>query len=86
MSDGDERGARTVRSYAFLVNPLSGGGAAPGAVVPVARILREAGARVDVTYSPVRASLAVSSRMRSTEAMSWSQSAGTACCRRSPGE
>lgn len=52
MSDGDERGARTVRSYAFLVNPLSGGGAAPGAVVPVARILREAGARVDVTYSP----------------------------------
>lgn len=41
-----------MRSYAFLVNPLSGGGAAPGAVVPVARTLRDAGARVDVTYSP----------------------------------
>lgn len=40
------------RSFAFLVNPTSGGGAAPGAVVPVARLLREAGARVDVTYSP----------------------------------
>jgi diacylglycerol kinase (ATP) len=40
------------RSYSFLVNPTSGGGAAPGAVVPVARILREAGATVDVTYSP----------------------------------
>jgi diacylglycerol kinase (ATP) len=40
------------RSYSFLINPLSGGGAAPAAVVPVARILREAGAAVDVTYSP----------------------------------
>lgn len=40
------------RSYTFLVNPASGGGAAPGAVVPVARLLREAGATVDVTYSP----------------------------------
>jgi YegS/Rv2252/BmrU family lipid kinase len=40
------------RSFAFLVNPASGGGAAPGAVVPVARILRDAGARVEVTYSP----------------------------------
>ncbi|GAA4373398.1 diacylglycerol/lipid kinase family protein [Nocardioides caricicola] len=40
------------RSYTFLVNPQSGGGAAPGAVVPVARVLREAGATVDVTYSP----------------------------------
>ncbi len=40
------------RSFAFLVNPASGGGAAPGAVVPVARLLREAGATVDVTYSP----------------------------------
>nr|WP_218851597.1 diacylglycerol kinase family protein [Nocardioides panaciterrulae] len=35
-----------------MVNPAAGGGAAPGAVVPVARLLREAGARVDVTYSP----------------------------------
>lgn len=40
------------RSFSFLVNPLSGGGAAPGAVVPVARALRDAGATVDVTYSP----------------------------------
>ncbi len=40
------------RSFTLLVNPTSGGGAAPGAVVPVARLLREAGARVDVTYSP----------------------------------
>lgn len=44
-----ERGRR---SFCFLVNPASGGGAAPGAVVPVARLLREAGASVDVTYSP----------------------------------
>ncbi len=40
------------RSFSFLVNPASGGGAAPDAVVPVARLLREAGATVDVTYSP----------------------------------
>lgn len=40
------------RSFAFLVNPASGGGAAPAAVVPVARWLRDAGAAVDVTYSP----------------------------------
>jgi diacylglycerol kinase (ATP) len=40
------------RSFAFLVNPAAGGGAAPGAVVPVARRLREAGATVEVTYSP----------------------------------
>jgi diacylglycerol kinase (ATP) len=40
------------RSFTFLVNPTSGGGAATGAVVPVARILREAGSTVDVTYSP----------------------------------
>ena len=37
---------------ALLVNPASGGGAAPAAVVPVARLLREAGAVVEVTYSP----------------------------------
>ena len=41
-----------MRSFSFLVNPLSGGGAAPAAVVPVARVLREAGAEVEVTYSP----------------------------------
>ncbi|MDT0203071.1 diacylglycerol kinase family protein [Nocardioides sp. AE5] len=41
-----------MRSFSFLVNPASGGGAAPAAVVPVARILRDAGAVVDVTYSP----------------------------------
>ena len=40
------------RSFSFLVNPTSGGGAAPAAVVPVARLLREAGASVEVTYSP----------------------------------
>lgn len=39
-------------SFAFLVNPASGGGAAPQAVVPVARLLRDAGAAVQVTYSP----------------------------------
>ena len=42
----------TPRSFTFLVNPASGGGAAPGAVVPVSRLLRDAGATVDVTYSP----------------------------------
>ncbi|MFC7504409.1 diacylglycerol kinase family protein [Nocardioides sp. GCM10030258] len=41
-----------MRSFSFLVNPLSGGGAAPAAVVPVARLLRDAGAEVEVTYSP----------------------------------
>ena len=40
------------RSFSFLVNPSSGGGAAPEAVVPVARLLRDAGAAVEVTYSP----------------------------------
>lgn len=40
------------RSFAFLVNPHSGGGAAPEAVVPIARALRDAGAQVEVTYSP----------------------------------
>lgn len=39
-------------SFAFLVNPASGGGAAPEAVVPVARRLRDNGASVEVTYSP----------------------------------
>lgn len=41
-----------MRSFTFLVNPHSGGGAAPAAVVPVARLLRDAGAGVEVTYSP----------------------------------
>jgi len=40
------------RSFTFLVNPASGGGAAPQAVLPVATRLREGGATVDVTYSP----------------------------------
>jgi diacylglycerol kinase (ATP) len=40
------------RNFTFLVNPASGGGAAPQAVIPVARLLRDAGARVEVTYSP----------------------------------
>lgn len=48
------------RAFAFLVNPAAGGGAAPEAVVPVARRLREAGAAVEVTYSPgPRAALAL---------------------------
>ncbi len=47
------------RSFTFLVNPASGGGAAPGAVVPVARLLRDAGATVDVTYSPGPRAMAV---------------------------
>jgi YegS/Rv2252/BmrU family lipid kinase len=34
------------------VNPLSGGGAAPASAVQVARLLRDAGAAVRVTYSP----------------------------------
>jgi len=41
-----------MRSFSFLVNPTAGGGAAPAAVLPVSRLLREAGATVDVTYSP----------------------------------
>lgn len=41
-----------VRSFAFLLNPHSGGGAAPEAVAPVVRLLREAGAAVEVTTSP----------------------------------
>ncbi len=44
--------ARSCRAFHFLVNPASGGGAAPAAVVPVARLLRDAGATVEVTYSP----------------------------------
>lgn len=42
----------TRRSFSFLVNPASGGGTGPAAVVPVTRILRDAGAAVEVTYSP----------------------------------
>lgn len=45
-------GDLTPRAFTFLVNPSSGGGAAPEAVVPVARLLRDAGAVVEVTYSP----------------------------------
>lgn len=39
------------RAFTFLVNPNSGGGAAPKVVVPLARRLREAGAEVEVTYT-----------------------------------
>lgn len=39
------------RSFTFLVNPDSGDGAAPQAVLPVARLLRGAGARVVVASS-----------------------------------
>ncbi|HVK30271.1 MAG TPA: diacylglycerol kinase family protein [Nocardioides sp.] len=41
----------STRSFAFLVNPSSGGGAAPKVVVPLTRALREAGASVEVTYT-----------------------------------
>jgi YegS/Rv2252/BmrU family lipid kinase len=44
--------AHETRNFTFLVNPASGGGAAPQAVVPVARLLRDAGAVVEVSYSP----------------------------------
>lgn len=40
------------RSFALLVNRSSGGGSGPGTVIPVARLLREAGADVEVSYSP----------------------------------
>lgn len=39
------------RAFTFLVNPNSGGGAAPKVVVPLARRLREAGAEVEVSYT-----------------------------------
>ena len=39
------------RSFTFLVNPSSGGGAAAKVVVPLARRLREAGAEVEVSYT-----------------------------------
>ncbi|WP_312855938.1 diacylglycerol/lipid kinase family protein [Nocardioides stalactiti] len=41
----------TERSFTFLVNPNSGGGAAPKVVVPLARRLREAGVDVEVSYT-----------------------------------
>ncbi|GGC60718.1 diacylglycerol kinase family lipid kinase [Hoyosella rhizosphaerae] len=41
----------TSRSFHFLVNPRSGGGAAVKAVSPVVNRLRKAGAAVTVTYS-----------------------------------
>ena len=40
-----------MRSFHLLVNPRAGGGAAGAAVVPVARLLRDAGAAVEVTYT-----------------------------------
>lgn len=42
----------SARSFRLLVNPTSGGGKASSALVPVARILRDAGHRVEVTWSP----------------------------------
>jgi diacylglycerol kinase (ATP) len=39
------------RSFTFLVNPHAGGGAAPKVVIPLARRLREAGAKVEVSYT-----------------------------------
>ncbi|MFT4189297.1 MAG: diacylglycerol kinase family protein [Aeromicrobium sp.] len=40
-----------MRSFSFLINPISGGGGAPEAVIPVTKLLREAGAQVEVTYT-----------------------------------
>jgi YegS/Rv2252/BmrU family lipid kinase len=48
---GEDR-AVSVRSFHLLVNPTSGGGTAPASAVPVARLLRDAGAHVELTYSP----------------------------------
>lgn len=41
-----------MRSFHLFVNPASGGGSAAAVGVPVARLLREAGAAVTLTYSP----------------------------------
>jgi YegS/Rv2252/BmrU family lipid kinase len=40
-----------VRRFHLLVNPTSGTGGAPASAIPVARLLREAGAEVELTYS-----------------------------------
>lgn len=40
------------RRFRFLANPSSGGGRAHEALVPVASLLRAAGCRVEVTWSP----------------------------------
>lgn len=40
-----------MRAFHLFVNPASGGGSAAAAGVPVARLLREAGADVELTYS-----------------------------------
>jgi diacylglycerol kinase (ATP) len=40
------------RRFRFLVNPAAGGGTAAASAEPVARLLRDAGATVEVTYSP----------------------------------
>jgi len=48
---GELRGRHQHRAFTFLVNPNSGGGAAPKVVVPLARRLREAGAEVEVSYT-----------------------------------
>ncbi|HET6624855.1 MAG TPA: diacylglycerol kinase family protein [Nocardioidaceae bacterium] len=60
-----------MRSFHLLVNPTSGGGTAPASVVPVARILREAGAGVEVTYStgPVECRTLVARAVESGQVM-----------------
>lgn len=40
-----------MRRFHLLVNPTSGTGQGPASAVPVARLLRDAGAEVDLTYS-----------------------------------
>ncbi|MEZ0577393.1 diacylglycerol kinase family protein [Nocardioides sp. MH1] len=51
MTAAEARGRGQHRAFTFLVNPNSGGGAAPKVVVPLARRLREAGADVEVSYT-----------------------------------
>lgn len=45
------------RTFSMVVNPNAGGGRGRETVLPVARLLREAGAEVRVDYSPSRATV-----------------------------
>lgn len=45
------------RSFSLVVNPNAGGGRGSEAALPVARLLRQAGADVKVDYSPSRANV-----------------------------
>ena len=74
------------RSFTFLVNPASGGGAAPAAVVPVAASCSARPAPTSTSRTrPAPRRWARWWPPRSTRATSSSRSAATGCCRRSPG-